>query len=222
MKNETKRKTQMIVGIVVISALLIGMSLSYMASYISGQTNDNIFDVIMPDNEVKIDIAWQHMETVIATGENNPGVGAGGFMSIWWYDYDENPVTDLAVNATDWSTNASSHAYEDADAQTTDTISEFPSYIIVRACFNATQAKDGANWNGSRCRATLTCSGDETISQTIQGNNSAETYGGGIESDNNSAYTLLYINFYFDDNSDGYSITDDGSVVWSVKIEGKW
>lgn len=230
MNNKKKNnKKQGKIGILIICALLIGTTFGYIGMYNLGQNNnvdivDNILDNIIPepDDKVNIEKVWQVIATIPAVGENDPGVDTGGFMSIWWYDYTCNPVADLADNTTDWSTNTSSHGYEDADATTTDTKSENLSYIVVRAQFNALQAKDGANWNGTRCRATLTCSGDETISQTIQGNNSAETYGGGIESDNNSAYTHIYINFYFDDNTDGYRITDDGSVTWAVTIEGKW
>ena len=180
----------------------------------------NMGNIVTDDIVVEIveekEITWQPV------GENDPGAGVGGFMSIFWYDYVCNPVVDLAVNATDWSTNASTHGYEDTDGTTTDTKSENASYICVRACFTQAQAMSGGAWNASRTRVTLTCSGDETISQTIQGNNSAETYGGGIESDNNSAYDKLYMVFYFDDNSDGYRVLDDGSVTWSVVIDAKY
>lgn len=225
MKNKkNNKKRQVGFGILVTCALLIGTTLSYVAvttNVLPDTVGDLVEDIFQPE-DVDVDTAWQLVETASAVGENTPTGVESGFMSIWWYTYSENPVVDLAVNATDWSTNASSHGYEDTDATTTDTKSELLSYIVVRARFNVTHAKDGANFNGSRCRATLTCSGDETISQTIVGNNSAETYGGGIESDNNSAYAHIYINFYFDDDDDGYRVTDDGSVTWAVKIEAKF
>jgi len=180
----------------------------------------NMGNIVTDDIVVEIveekEITWQ------VVGENDPGAGTGGFMSIFWLDYAETPETVLANNATDWSTSGDVHSYEDSDGTTTDTVSEDPSYIVVRACFTQAQVMGGGAWNASRTRCTLTCSGDETISQTVVGNNSAETYGGGIESDNNSAYAKLYMNFYFDDNSDGYRILDDGSVTWSVVIDAKF
>lgn len=225
MKKEKNNKMKL-VGIGIICVLLIGTVLGYVGMYNLGQTNvgfvDDILDEVIPDDEIEVTEMWHVTDVYPAVGENDPGFETGGFMSIFWLDYAATVPEVLADNSTDWSNNVTVHAYEDTDAQTTDTVSEDPSYIVVRACFNQTQAGSGGVFNGSRCRVTLTCSGDETISQTIQGNHTDETYGGGIESENSTDAPLLYINFYFDDNSDGYRITDDGSVTWSVKIEAKW
>lgn len=196
------------------------VSIIFAANLGNFDTDINVFNDVQ--DEVEEEIVWQKTAEINPLGENNPGAGVGGVMSIFWLDYGQVPQTVLANNATNWETSPNTHAYEDTDGTTTDTKSEDPSYIVVRCCFTQDQAMSGGNWNASRTRATLTCSGDETISQTIVGNNSVETYGGGIESENNSDYNKLYINFYFDDNSDGYRILDDGSVVWSVVIEAKY
>lgn len=216
MKKELKTKIGVGAGLAIalVAASLVIANYAFIDGSLSRLTE--------PDLDVKEEIVWQKTAEINPLGENDPGAGTGGFMSIFWLDYGEVPETVLANNATDWSASGDVHAYEDADATTTDTVSDDPSYIVVRACFTQAQAMSGGDWNASRTRATLTCSGDETISQTVVGNDTAETYGGGIESDNNSAYNKLYINFYFDDNSDGYRILADGSVTWSVVIEAKY
>ena len=176
------------------------------------------------ENEIEEEMVWHTEFEWYPMAENEPGVDTGGFMSCFLLDYGADPATVLANNATDWNTTGgTTHGYADYDDWSGDAVSEDPFYVVVRACFNQSQAMGGGTWNASRCRVTITASGDETISQTVVGNNTAETYGGGIESDNNSAYTKLYINFYFDDNSDGYRILDDGSLIISlIKIEAKY
>jgi len=218
MKKEEKKKigigAGLTLGLVVISLMFVN----------SAFVNDiGIFkEKLQPEPEVEEERIWQRIGGYNdPLGENDPGAGTGGFMSIFWLDYEEDPATVLANNATDWSASGDVHAYEDTDGTTTDTVSEDPSYIVVRACFTQDQAMSDGNWNGSRTRCTLTCSGDETISQVIWGNGTAETYGGGIESDNDSDFDKLYINFYFDDDSDGYRILDDGSIDWAVTLEAK-
>ena len=210
MKNKWTLGIGIPVGIV--TAILI------MASV--GNVSNNI---VVDNNEAEDELVWHKTFVWTATGENDPGYETGGFMSCFMYDYAEDPELDLADNTTDWSTNASVVAYADADDWSEDTPSENYSYIVVRASFTLAQAASGGVYNGSRCRVTLTASGDETISQTIVGNNTAETYGGGIESENSTDEPKIYINFYFDDNSDGYRVADDGSlVIDSIVIEAKY
>lgn len=210
----------MILGVIITILVVANLNIVYNTNI----TDDNILkDILNENEEYQEEEVWQVIYQGNPLGENTPAAEAGGFMSCFLLDYGQDPATVLANNATDWSAAATVHAYADSDDWSEDSPSEDPFYVVVRTRFTETQAKDGANWNGSRCRITLTASGDEAISQTIVGNNTAETYGGGIESDNNSAYNHLYINFYFDDNSDGYRITDDGSLTISeIKIEAKY
>ena len=182
-------------------------------------------NIVDPTEMIEKETEWQTIYVWTPTGENTPAAEAGGFMSCFLLDYGQDPATVLANNATDWDTagGGTVHGYADSDDWSEDSVSDDPFYVVVRARFTEAQAKAGANWNGSRCRCTITASGDETISQTVVGNGTAETYGGGIESDNNSDYNHLYINFYFDDNDDGYTILDDGSLtIDSIVIEAKY
>ena len=221
MKDEKKKKISIGAGLVlgiIVGALVV-------VNY-AGIGTDIIPKSILNDQEnYEKEQSWQTVYVWTPTGENTPAAEAGGFMSCFLLDYGQDPETVLANNATDWDAAVGStvHAYADSDDWSEDTPSEDPFYVVVRARFTEEQAKSGSDWNGSRCRITLTASGDESISYTVVANGSAETYGGGIESDNNSDYNHLYINFYWDDNDDGYLVTDDGSLTISeIKIEAKY
>lgn len=201
----------------------IGLPLGFITALLVIASINNVDTFVVDNNNAEAELTWQTIYVWTPTGENDPGHETGGFMSCFMYDYAETPTLDLADNTTDWSTNTSVVAYADADDWSEDTASENASYIVVRAGFTLAQAASGGVYNGSRCRVTLTTTGDETISQTITGNNTAETYGGGIESENSTDEPKIYINFYFDDNSDGYRVTDDGSiVVTSIVIDAKY
>lgn len=157
-----------------------------------------------------------------ALGDYDPGSGASGWIETFMLDYAETPATVLAVNKTDWSVEGTADGYVDADAQDIDLASENGAYFVVRCRFNAT-VKDGADFIGKRCRCTLTVSGDETIAGVTQyGYNTTDTTGGGIVSMNKTTEPYIWINFFWDDNSDGYRITDDGGLEWSITIEAKY
>ena len=96
----------------------------------------------------------------------------------------------------------------------TDLKSEDPTYFVVRCIFDD-DAKDAGSWNNSRFRVNLTVSGDETISDVGEYDNSS-TDGDAVVTANTS--TNIWINFYWDDGSDGYRITDDGTLTWSISI----
>jgi len=218
--NDKVRKA--VVGIALPLGIITALVITSIV-YTDIEPRDMIVDLTGNNEQPTEEESWHTVYVWTPTGENDPGASTGGFLSCFLLDYGEDPATVLANNATDWSASATVHAYADSDDWSEDTLSEDPFYVVVRARFTATQAKDGAAWNGSRTRVTLTASGDESISQTVVGNNTAETYGGGIESDNNSDYTYLYMNFYFDDNSDGYVISDDGSLtISSIVIDAKY
>ena len=215
-KNSTNKKKQMNFGLIM--AIAIGMIVSGSTMFFYG---NDIKEVVNP--EPKETEMWHVVDVWTATGENDPGFETGGFMSCFLLDYGQVPATVLLNNATDWSASGDVHAYADSDDWSEDTPSEDPFYVVVRACFTQAQAGDGGEFNGSRCRCTLTASGDETISQTVVCNGTAETYGGGIESANDTDKPKLYVNFWFDDNDDGYRLTDDGSLtISSIVIEAKY
>lgn len=145
-------------------------------------------------------------------GEFNPG--AEGWLSTFHLDYGQVPETVLANNATDWSTSGDARGYVDTDNTETDLASEDPSYIVVRCRFDD-DAKDGGAWNYSRFRVNLTVGGDETISDVGEYDNST-TDGDAVVSAVGTDW--IYINFWWDDGVDGYRITDDGTLTWSISI----
>lgn len=151
-------------------------------------------------------------------GENDPGDATSGWLSTFCLDYDATPTTALANNASydEWD-NVS--GFVDADNTDTDLASDDPFYFVVRCRFNDT-VKDGSDFIGSRTRCILTVSGDETIGGVAHTGDSTGVSGGGVVSQNGSNY--IYVNFYWDDNDDGYRITDDGSLAWNITVEAKY
>lgn len=145
-------------------------------------------------------------------GEATPGTDDCEFLSIFLLDYGQDPDTVLANNATDWENDANVHGYADADEFSEDAKANDPFYIVVRAQFSRNVYEDG-QFYGDRCRCDLTVAGDESFTTSIWGNDTAETYGGGIESRNETNEGKIYINFYFDDDNDGYRILSDGSIT---------
>ena len=74
----------------------------------------------------------------------------------------------------------------------------------------------------NRCKVALTVSGDETISDVVlYGNDENLAAGGGAFVCLNTS-DWLFINFYWDDNDDGYRITDDGSLAWNITISAQY
>ena len=129
----------------------------------------------------------------------------------------------LVVNTTDWSGDATAIGYCDTDDTATDLKSEDPFYFVARCRFNQSQCASGGTYNGSRTKVHLTVSGDETITNVAQiGTNITGTSGGGMVCYNVTSADFIYINFYWDDNDDGYIITDDGSLTWNITIKAKY
>ena len=154
-------------------------------------------------------------------GENDPGGVASGWISTFCLDYAETPSTCLASNDTGagYSGWGNVSGYVDTDDTDTDLKSDDPFYFVVRCRFNDT-VKDGSDFMGNRCKCVLTVSGDETITAVAHIGDNTNNSGGGVVSQNGSDF--IYINFYWDDNDDGYRITDDGSLDWSIVIKAKY
>jgi len=175
-------------------------------------TSGNEKDEVEPEIEPKIE--WVLVQEVSWDSVGEFPAGGEGWLSIFHLDYGQVPETVLANNATDWSASGDARGYEDADNQESDLKSEDPSYIVVRCMFDS-DAKDGASWNWSRFRVNLTVGGDETISDVGEYDNSSSA-GDAVISENHTNY--IYINFWWDDGVDGYRVTDDGTLTWSISI----
>lgn len=176
---------------------------------------DDIIDLVTDDEEPAV---WQEIMQVEIRdlpylGENTPT--GGGWLATFCLDYAETPGTCLASNASgggyDSWTNVS--GYCDTDDTDTDLASDDPFYFVVRCRFNASQCKDGGVYKDSRTMVNLTVAGDEAI---------AGTAGTAVVSFNSTSADYIYINYYWDDGVDGYRITDDGSLTWSLVISAKY
>jgi hypothetical protein len=147
-------------------------------------------------------------------GEATPT--GGGWLAFFLYDYDENP-TSLRSNATSggYDSWVNVTGYADSDNWNMDLKSENATYYVCRVRFNQTQCWNGTAFRGERCRVTLNVTGDASgalTATTVYGNDTAETWGGGMISRNNTGEDYIWINFFWDDNSDGYWISDDGQL----------
>ena len=167
---------------------------------------------------------WQVIQKLSSLGaEADPGADESGWLATWCYDYAETPSDDNATdgNYDTWTGNVSGYQSTD-DADAMDLASEDPFYFVVRARFSEVHCSDAGTLMSNRCRIALTVSGDETISDVYLYGHDTDLAGGGgaFVCSNDTAW--LYINFYWDDNSDGYRITDDGTLAWNITISGQW
>ena len=155
--------------------------------------------------------------------EADPGVDESGWLATWCYDYAETPDEDNATagNYDTWTTNVSGYQSTD-NAEAMDLASEDPFYFVVRARYSEVHCGDAGTLMSNRCRMALTVSGDETISDVVIYGHDTNLAGGGgaFVCSNDSAW--LYINYFYDDNSDGYRITDDGTLAWNITISAQF
>jgi len=177
--------------------------------------------IVQDEDTLEWHVIWKGNAATAA--EADPGAGESGWLATWCYDYAETPSDDNATagNYDTWTTNVSGYQSTD-NAEAMDLASEDPFYFVVRCRFSDVHCGDAGTLMSNRCRVALTVSGDETISDVyLYGHDTDLADGGGaFVCVNNSNW--LYINFYWDDNSDGYRITDDGSLAWNITISAQW
>jgi len=153
--------------------------------------------------------------------------GESAWLSFFCLDYAETPGTALVHNLTDWSAATNTSGYQDIDdAAPMDLKSEDPFYFVCRARINASHCADSGIFFGNRTRCHLTVTGDETITNAmVSGDNTSRTSGGGMVCYNLTTAqggVFIFINYYIDDNSDGYRITDDGSLTWNITVMARY
>jgi len=181
---------------------------------------DDLDDFISNHNPDK---SWVKVAEVklSALGEYNPGTNTSSWLSSFILDYAETPGTCLVTNATNGAYNGWGNVsgYVDGDNQETDLKANDPGYVVVRCRFNTTVATAGA-FNAGYCRCNLTLSGDETVADVSIDGDDTNIAGGGRAciSHNVSGEQYIYINFVWDDGADGYRITADGTINWSITI----
>jgi hypothetical protein len=184
--------------------------------------NNDINSIIEEDNG-----EWHLRETVNSKGEiwKALGTDAGScWDSAFHLDYAQTPSTYLVDNSTDFSSDPNCDGFVSSDNQETDLASENGAYICFRCHFDDT-AKDGASWDWERFKVSLTVTGDESISREEMVNSSNDGSNTGdavVQTTGGIGTDYIYIVFYWDDNSDGYRITDDGSLDWSISIYEKY
>ena len=229
MKKENIKKASFY-GALIVASILLHIAISgmitvsnldefnnYPPTYfgVEKPTEWNTVDVITPDESGKL--------TPLA--EFAPDAGNSSWLAFFCYDYAENP-TSLRSNASGggYDSWGNVSGYADSDNWNMDLKSEDPFYFVCRVRFNKTHCWGDSMFKGSRCRVTLTVTGDETITTvTLYGNNTANNSGGGYPSRNNTGEEQIWINFFWDDNNDGYQITDDGTLTIStITIEARY
>jgi len=203
MKEQKSKKSWLFSGVVV-TLLIAGI---VFGTFYATETS---IDEIIP-NENKKEETWHvvaKINPLDAVGEADPGAGNSGWLSFFCLDYGEDPDVVLANNATDWSSEATARGYVDTDTfDDTDLKANDPFYFVCRCRFDDT-AKNGTTWDYDRFRVNLTVGGDETISDVGVYDNSSN--GDAVVSTDETDW--LFINFYWDDEDDGYRINKDGTL----------
>jgi len=150
------------------------------------------------------------------------------WLSVFFLDYTETPLNALKFNATDWESATNTTGYQDTDnAVAMDLESERRSYFVCRSAINQSHCGDAGVLFGNRTRCHFTMTGDLLDSETIDnvciyGDNTSYDIGGGIISCNVSSDDCIYINYYIDDNVNGYAIADDGSLSWNITVMARF
>ena len=169
---------------------------------------------------------WQKVYRWTPLGaEGNPGAGASGFLEIFFINISTATSGGYGLNTSStfetWATAnmPGKTPYGNADEFEWDTESEKTFVILVRVRYNQTHAWETDHWNGADTDVQLTM----TCTDWAVGSNINNVSGTRIESANNSAYTFLYENFYWDNSGTGYQIADDSTwAVTEIYIEARF
>lgn len=204
MKKEKKeiKKAGVRVGLIsglIIAILVMGFT---MPTPILEQNDEGAWHIVMKVNSAQ-------------AAEAAPGAGVSGWLSTFQLNYTgSTPSTALTNNASGGAYDGWGNVsgYVSADDTDTDLASEAGNYYVVRCRFNDS-VKAGGNFQDIRCKVLLTVSGDETIN---------DVSGTRVVSQNSSGDDFIWINFYWDDASDGYRILDDGAMAWNITVMAKY
>lgn len=136
-------------------------------------------------------------------GEANPGAGASGILEIFFINHSadkyytqENTTATLEAHCTN-----NGFGWVNADNQELDIAHTATFDILVKVRGNATHCKHGATWFDSDLNVTMTWSDKGLTNDQPDGNT---TYP--LAAMNTSAFTYLYVIFYWDNGGAGYSI----------------
>lgn len=177
-----------------------------------------VLSITMPQpviiNEPEWHIIWKG--NAASAAEANPGTGASGWLATFQLNYSVAEVPALTSNATNGSYDGWSNVsgYQNVDNKNKDLASESGNYFVARARFNKTHAWKSTIFDDSRCSIRLTTSGFNTDVADVEGTK--------VVSMNNTGYDYIYINFYWNETTQGYWIADDGAVSWNITISAKY
>ena len=169
---------------------------------------------VLKNDEGEWHIIWKGNSASAA--EANPGTGASGWLATFQLNYSVAEVPALTSNATNGSYDGWSNVsgYQNVDNKNKDLASESGNYFVVRCRFNKTHAWKSTIFDDSRTSVRLTTSGFNT--------DVADAEGTKVVSMNNTGYDYIYINFYWNETTQGYWIADDGAVSWNITISAKY
>lgn len=195
-----KIATKTIVGVLFIAGILFG---AYSINMLYSEPEQKNIEKIESKGKLVIDL-----------GEyTGAGADETTWLEIFAMPHVDNPASVYNDNTTA-NLEASAYAYADTDGWSDDLIANTAFDIVVRVRYNETHAKDPGGWNQDRTRVNITISGDETESDTNM------TI---VVTQNNSAFTFFYANYYLSNSGAGYQISSDGTItVDQIKIWAKY
>ena len=144
----------------------------------------------------------------------------GGFLEFFMLNHSATPATayddNVSGNFETWAT-ANSGGYVNADAFNMHIAHSTAFDLVCRVRFNKTHCWNagGGYFDGSRTRVNVTTSGG--------GITIADSTGTNVESANNSGYTYIWINVYWNNAGAGYQLNAGGNcTVAEFSIEAEY
>lgn len=155
-------------------------------------------------------LVWESNSALGA--ENDPGIADS---TSWLATFLLNFTGDEATTALDDNASGGDYGswgnvtgYVSADDTEFTIASEAGSYFVIRHRINATHCANAGALDPGRVRVYLTVTGDETYTNVLCTN---------IVSANVTGY-MLYVNSFYNDTVDGFSLSDDGSAAWNCSL----
>ena len=148
--------------------------------------------------------------------EANPGAGASGILEVFFINHSAaNDYKDVNNSATleTWCT-ANGLGFANADDTEVDLAHSTSFDVVVRVRGNATHCKHDAVWFDSDLNVTITWSDEGYTDEQPDGNTT-----NGVAAFNTSGFDFLYVNFYWDNDGSGYTLTKgDTSEIASIEF----
>ena len=135
--------------------------------------------------------------------EANPGAGASGILEVFFINHSaSNDYKDVNTSATleGWC-DAHGLGYANADDTEVDIAHSTSFDIVVRVRGNTTHCNNGTAWVDTDLNVTITWS-DGSLSDAQPDGQTTE----GTAAFNTSTFTFLYVNFFWDNSDNGFTI----------------